>query len=124
MAVRGRLAVRAHPTITRRSIQERPKVRTRSATYPDHETAQWATQHVVTANEQLIHRWLAQSTRPRLTIEASWPSRSEPVGRVLLQAMMLAGRGSVDVRAARVILKRDASRPHGFAVHATFPIYL
>ncbi|MFG2370042.1 RNase A-like domain-containing protein [Streptomyces sp. NPDC048504] len=97
---------------------------TRSATYPDRETAQWATQQTVTANEQAIHRWLAQSTRPRLTIEASWPSRPDPVGRVLLQAMMLAGRDPVDVRAARVILKRDASRPHGFAVHATFPMYL
>ncbi|MFE5400620.1 hypothetical protein ACFQ9Z_04310 [Streptomyces sp. NPDC056580] len=67
-------------------------MRTRSATYPDRETAQWATQQVVTANEQLVHRWLAQSTRSRLTIEASWPSRSEPAGRVLLQAMMLAGQ--------------------------------
>ncbi|MEU0860514.1 hypothetical protein ABZ352_34900 [Streptomyces griseofuscus] len=38
-------------------------MRTRSATYPDRDTAQWATQRVVTANEQLIHRWLAQSTR-------------------------------------------------------------
>ncbi|MEV5530852.1 RNase A-like domain-containing protein [Streptomyces prunicolor] len=97
---------------------------TRTATYPDRETAQWATQQTVTANEQLIHRWLAQSTRPRLTIEATWPSRPEPVGRVLLQAMMLAGRDPVDVHAARVILKRDESRPHGFAVHATFPVYL
>lgn len=99
-------------------------MRTRSATYPDRETAQWATQLVVTANEQLIHRWLAQGTRPRLAIGASWPSRPDPVGRVLLQAMMLAGREPVDVRAARVILKRDASRPHGFVVHATFPVYL
>ncbi|MFD7710452.1 RNase A-like domain-containing protein [Streptomyces sp. NPDC059785] len=99
-------------------------MRTRSATYPDRETAQWATQHVVTANEQVIHRWLAQGTRARLTIEASWPSRSDPVGRVLLQAMMLAGRDPVDVRAARVVLKRDAGRPHGFTVHATFPVYL
>ncbi|MFD7202298.1 RNase A-like domain-containing protein [Streptomyces sp. NPDC059893] len=96
----------------------------RSATYPDRETAQWATQQVVTANEQLIHRWLAQSTRSRLTIEAAWPSRPDPVGRVLLQAMMLAGRDPVDVRAARVILKRDDASPHGFAVHATFPVYL
>ncbi|AIV36349.1 RNase A-like domain-containing protein [Streptomyces sp. MPA0124] len=99
-------------------------MRSRSATYPDHETAQWATQQVVNANEQVIHRWLAQSTRSRLTIEASWPTRSEPVGRVLLQAMMLAGRGSVDVRAARVILRREPTRPHGFTVHATFPVYL
>ncbi|MGW8378827.1 RNase A-like domain-containing protein [Streptomyces sp. ODS28] len=99
-------------------------MRTRSATYPDRETAQWATQQVVTANEQIIHRWLAQSTRSRLTIEASWPSRSEPVGRVLLQAMMLAGHGPIEAHAARVVLKRDASRPQGFAVHATFPIYL
>jgi hypothetical protein len=96
----------------------------RAATYPDRETAQWATQQVVTANEQAVHRWLAQSTRQRLTIEAAWPSRPEPVGRVLLQAMMLAGRDPVDVRAARVILKRDDTSPHGFTVHATFPIYL
>jgi hypothetical protein len=97
---------------------------TRSATYPDRETAQWATQQVVTANEQAVHRWLATGTRPRLVVEASWPSRAEPVGRVLLQAMMLAGRDPVDVRAARVVLKRDASRPHGFTVHATFPVHL
>ncbi|MFF2379969.1 RNase A-like domain-containing protein [Streptomyces sp. NPDC058108] len=96
----------------------------RTATYPDRGTARWATQQVVTANEQLIHRWLAQSTRPRLTIEASWPSRSQPVGRVLLQAMMLAGREPVEVRAARVVLRRDATHPHGFVVHATLPVYL
>ncbi|MBJ7000856.1 RNase A-like domain-containing protein [Streptomyces griseofuscus] len=99
-------------------------MRTRSATYPDRETAQWATQQVVTANEQLIHRWLAQSTRARLSIEAAWPAREEPVGRVLLQAMMLAGREPVEVRAARVVLRRDPARPHGFTVHSTFPIYL
>ncbi|MFI9581005.1 RNase A-like domain-containing protein [Streptomyces sp. NPDC052236] len=98
--------------------------RNRVATYPDRETAQWATQQVVTRNEQVIHRWLAQSTRQRLTIEAAWPSRSEPVGRVLLQAMMLAGREPVDVRAARVILKRNTESPHGFTVHATFPIHI
>ncbi|MER5858470.1 RNase A-like domain-containing protein [Streptomyces sp900105245] len=99
-------------------------MRTRTATYPDRETAQWATQHVVNRNEQVVHRWLAQSTRPRLTIEAAWPSRQEPVGRVLLQAMMLAGRGAVDVRAARVVLRREPSAAHGFAVHASFPVYL
>ncbi|TWV45031.1 hypothetical protein FRZ03_16595 [Streptomyces misionensis] len=99
-------------------------MRTRSATYPDRETAQWATQQVVTANEQLIHRWLAQSTRARLSIEAAWPAREEPVGRVLLQAMMLAGREPVEVRAARVVLRRDPTRPHEFVVHATFPIHL
>ncbi|MEU4984608.1 RNase A-like domain-containing protein [Streptomyces sp. NPDC021969] len=99
-------------------------VRTRSATYPDRETAHWAAQQVVTANEQRIHRWLAQSTRARLTIEAAWPSRAEPVGRVLLQAMMLAGREPVDVRAARVVLRREQSSPHGFVVLTTVPIYL
>jgi CDI toxin RNase A-like protein len=99
-------------------------VRTRTATYPDRETAQWTTQHVVTRNEQVIHRWLAQSTRQRLTIEAAWPSRDEPVGRVLLQAMMLAGRGAVDVRAARVVLRREPSAAQGFAVHASIPVYL
>ncbi|GHF91073.1 RNase A-like domain-containing protein [Streptomyces griseosporeus] len=99
-------------------------MRTRTATYPDRATAQWATQHVVNRNEQVIHRWLAQSTRQRLTIEAAWPSRDEPVGRVLLQAMMLAGREAVDVRAARVVLRREPSAAHGFAVHASFPVYL
>ncbi|OAR26917.1 hypothetical protein A8W25_01075 [Streptomyces sp. ERV7] len=99
-------------------------MRTRSATYTDRATAQWATQEVVTRNEQVIHRWLAQSARQRLTIEAGWPSRPEPVGRVLLQAMMLAGRDPVDVRAARVILKRSDANPHGFTVHATFPVYV
>ncbi|MEV5674412.1 MULTISPECIES: RNase A-like domain-containing protein [unclassified Streptomyces] len=97
---------------------------TRSATYTDRETAQWATQAVVSQNEQSVHRWLALSTRQRLTIEASWPSRPEPVGQVLLQAMMLAGLGPVDARAARVVLKTAPDSPLGFAVHATFPIHL
>ncbi|MGW3404529.1 RNase A-like domain-containing protein [Streptomyces zhihengii] len=99
-------------------------MRTRSSSYPDRETAQWATQQVVTRNEQLIHRWLAQGTRQRLTIEAAWPSREEPVGSVLLQAMMLAGREPVGVRAARVVLRRVPESAHGFVVHATFPVYL
>jgi hypothetical protein len=99
-------------------------LRTRTATYPDRATAQWATQHVVTRNEQVIHSWLAHSTRQRLTIEAAWPSREEPVGRVLLQAMALAGRGALEVRAARVVLRREPSAAHGFAVHASFPVYL
>ncbi|GGZ67787.1 RNase A-like domain-containing protein [Streptomyces echinoruber] len=97
---------------------------TRSASYPDRETAHWATQQVVTANEQVIHRWLAQGTRARLTIEAAWPSREEPVGRVQLEGDLLAGRGPVDVRAARVVLRREPSRPHGFVVHTTLPFYL
>ncbi|MFD7031999.1 RNase A-like domain-containing protein [Streptomyces sp. NPDC059917] len=97
---------------------------TRSASYPDRETAQWATQRVVTANEQAIHRWLAQGTRQRLTLEAAWPSREEPVGRVLLEAMLLAGRDPVDVRAARIVLRREPAGPHGFVVLTTVPIYL
>ncbi|MEU6928293.1 RNase A-like domain-containing protein [Streptomyces sp. NPDC046385] len=96
---------------------------TRSAAYPDRETAHWATQAVVSQNEQVVHRWLTRPDRARLTIEAYWPSRAEPVGQVLLQGEMLAGHGPVDVRAARVILKRDPEHPLGFTVHATFPIY-
>ncbi|MGW6575222.1 RNase A-like domain-containing protein [Streptomyces sp. NPDC054945] len=97
---------------------------TRTATYPDRETAQWATQEVITRNEQAIHRWLAQGTRLRITLEAAWPSRPDPVGRVLLQAMAFAARGPVDVRAARVVLRREPGAPHGFVVHTTVPIYL
>ncbi|WP_037858306.1 RNase A-like domain-containing protein [Streptomyces sp. NRRL S-340] len=97
---------------------------TRSASYPDRETARWATQQVVTANEQVIHRWLAQGTRARLTIEAAWPSREKPVGRVQLEGDLLAGQGPVDVRAARVVLRREPSRPHGFVVRTSVPFYL
>ncbi|MFJ9801646.1 RNase A-like domain-containing protein [Streptomyces wuyuanensis] len=97
---------------------------TRSASYPDRETAHWATQQVVTANEQVIHRWLAQGTRARLMIETAWPSREEPVGRVQLQGDLLAGQGPVDVRAARVVLRREPSSPHGFVVHTTVPFSL
>ncbi|MEU3579248.1 RNase A-like domain-containing protein [Streptomyces globisporus] len=97
---------------------------TRSASYPDRETAQWATQQVVTANEQVVHRWLAQNTRVRLTLEAAWPSREEPVGRVQLEGDLLAGRGPVDVRAVRVVLRRDPTSPLGFVVHASVPFYL
>ncbi|MEU8618128.1 RNase A-like domain-containing protein [Streptomyces sp. NPDC048623] len=97
---------------------------TRSASYPDRETAHWATQQVVTANEQAIHRWLAQGTRARLTIEAAWPSREEPVGRVQLAGDLVAGLGPVDVRAARVVLRREPASPHGFVVHTTVPFYL
>ncbi|MFE3990767.1 hypothetical protein ACFXPW_03525 [Streptomyces goshikiensis] len=46
-------------------------------------------------------------------------SREEPVGRLQLQAMLLAGREPVDVRAARVILRREPASPHGFVVLAT-----
>ncbi|MCF4135708.1 hypothetical protein L1856_00300 [Streptomyces sp. Tue 6430] len=97
---------------------------TRSASYPDRETAHWATQQVVTANEQVVHRWLAQGTRARLTIEAAWPSREEPVGRVQLEGDLLAGHGPVGVRAARVVLRREPSSPHGFVVRTTVPFYL
>ncbi|MFG3195238.1 RNase A-like domain-containing protein [Streptomyces sp. NPDC048208] len=97
---------------------------TRSASYPDRATAHWATQQVVNANEQVIHRWLAQGTRARLTIEAAWPSREGPVGRVQLDGDLLVGRGPVDVRAARVVLRREPMSSHGFVIHTTVPFYL
>ncbi|MFH8397675.1 hypothetical protein ACH4E9_09605 [Streptomyces anulatus] len=97
---------------------------TRSASCPDRETAQWATQQVVTANEQAVHRRLAQNTRVRLTLEAAWPSREEPVGQVQLEGDLMAGRGPVDVRAARMVPRREATSPLGFVVHATVPLLL
>ncbi|RPK64123.1 hypothetical protein EES42_27640 [Streptomyces sp. ADI95-17] len=36
---------------------------------------------------------------------------------------MLPGRDSVDVRAARVVLRREPSSPHGFVVLTTDPTY-
>ncbi|WP_371681459.1 hypothetical protein [Streptomyces sp. NBC_01276] len=65
-----------------------------------------------------------QGTRGRLALEAAWPSRAEPVGRVQLEAMLLAGREPVDVRAARVVLRRGPAGPYGFVVLATVPFYL
>ncbi|GAA2430454.1 hypothetical protein GCM10010433_33590 [Streptomyces pulveraceus] len=97
---------------------------TRSASCPDRETAQWATQQVVTVNEQAVHRWLAHNTRGSRPLEAAWPSCEEPVGRVRLEGDLLAGRGPVDVRAARVVLRRKATSPLGFVVHTTVPFYL
>lgn len=98
---------------------------TRSASYPDRETAQWVTQQVVTANEQAIHCWLAQNTRARLTVEAAWPSREEPVGRVQLEAELLAGRvPSTSARRAWCCVRREPSSLHGFVVHTTVPFYL
>ncbi|MCX4721932.1 hypothetical protein [Streptomyces virginiae] len=47
---------------------------TRTATHPGREAAQGATQEVITRNEQAIHRWIAQGTRLRITLEAAWPS--------------------------------------------------
>ncbi|MCX5394123.1 RNase A-like domain-containing protein [Streptomyces sp. NBC_00094] len=99
----------------------------RAATYPDRETAQWVTQQVITLNEQVIHRWLAQSTRRRLVIQAAWPSRPEPVGTVLTTGMMLAGQEPLPVRAARVVLHRTepgAADPYGFTVHSSLPVVL
>ncbi len=99
-------------------------MRTRAASYHDPATARWCTQQVVSRNEQRIHQWLAVGGRRRLMLEAAWPSRERPVGLVLLQGMEFVGTGPVDVRAARVILVRDESAAQGFAVHATFPVYL
>ncbi len=79
---------------------------------------------MLTANEQAVHRWLAQNTRARLTVEAAWPSREQPVGRVQVAGDLLAGRGPVDVRAARVVLRREPSSPLGFVVHTTVPFHL
>lgn len=112
------------PRPTTGALPSGPAVPVRAAAYPDRETAQWATQQVVNLNEQLIHHWLARPGRRRLVIEAAWPARPDPVGVVQLRAMALAGLDAVETRAARVILERDGTAPHGFVVHSTFPVYL
>jgi Bacterial CdiA-CT RNAse A domain len=96
---------------------------TRTATYPDRATAVWCTQQVIRLNAERIAAWLAQGTRRRLTLEGSWPSRDEPVGRVLLQSMFFAGRGPVDVRSARVVLERDDAAAEGFVTRTSVPVY-
>ncbi|WP_435971492.1 RNase A-like domain-containing protein [Streptomyces sp. Qhu_M48] len=99
----------------------------RAATFPDRATAQWATQQVIALNEQLIHRWLAQSTRRRLVIEAAWPSRPDPVGTLLTGGMALVGQEPIPVRAARVVLLRTGSGEPGalpFTVHSSLPVEL
>ncbi|WP_374050243.1 RNase A-like domain-containing protein [Streptomyces roseicoloratus] len=99
----------------------------RAATFPDRATAQWATQQVISLNEQVIHRWLAQSTRQRLVIEAAWPSRPDPVGTLLTTGMALVGQEPIEVRAARVVLCRHTSEEPGaypFTVHSSLPVVL
>ncbi|MEW1699727.1 RNase A-like domain-containing protein [Streptomyces sp. NPDC091278] len=99
----------------------------RAATFPDRATARWATQQVIALNEQIIHRWLAQSTRRRLVIEATWPSRPEPVGTLLTHGMALAGQEPIPVRAVRVVLRRTGSDEPGvppFTVHSSLPVVL
>jgi Bacterial CdiA-CT RNAse A domain len=98
-------------------------VLTRAGTYPDVETARWCTGRVLAENDVEIRRWVARGIRRRLVVEANWPSRPEPVGRVLLQGMLFAGLGPVDVRAARVVLERDDTAPHGFVVRGSVPVY-
>ncbi|MEU6163151.1 RNase A-like domain-containing protein [Streptomyces tanashiensis] len=85
----------------------------RAATFPDRVTAQWATQQVISLNEQVIHRWLAQFARQPLVIEAAWPSRPDPVGTLLTTGMALAGQDPIPVRAARVVLRRTGSGEPG-----------
>ncbi|MFF3217080.1 hypothetical protein ACFYYB_41495 [Streptomyces sp. NPDC002886] len=41
------------------------------------------------------------------------------MGRVQLEADLLVGHGPADVRAARVVLRREPSNPHGSAVRTT-----
>ncbi|MFJ3905988.1 RNase A-like domain-containing protein [Streptomyces sp. NPDC090025] len=99
----------------------------RAATFPDRATAQWAVQQVIALNEQTIHRWLAQSTRRRLVVEAAWPSRTDPVGTVLTTGMMLAGQQPIEVRAARVVLLRAAADQAGvppFSIRSFLPVIL
>ncbi|MEU7701089.1 RNase A-like domain-containing protein [Streptomyces sp. NPDC039028] len=113
--------------MTMPSAAHAPARADRAATFPDRATAQWATQQVITLNEQAIHRWLAQSTRQRLVIEAAWPSRSDPVGTLLTTGMALAGQEPIPVRAARVVLRRTGSGEpgaHPFAVHSSLPVDL
>lgn len=73
----------------------------------------------MTANAQVIHRWLAQGPRARLVIEAAWPSREDPVGRFQLEGDLLVGGRAVDVRAVGVVLRSEPCSPQGFVVHTT-----
>ncbi|WP_434092693.1 RNase A-like domain-containing protein [Streptomyces clavifer] len=97
---------------------------TRSASCPDRETAQWATQQVVTANEQAVHRCLAQNTRSRLTAEAAWPSREEAVGRAGHGAIYprygLKATGS-DVTGIDTRIRYDSDRNPPFTVMTSMP---
>ncbi|MFF0291559.1 hypothetical protein [Streptomyces sp. NPDC005262] len=79
----------------------------------------------MTAYEQAVQPRLARRTRVHLTVEAAWPSQEEPAGRVQLEADLLVGpRAHRCPREAFVVLRREPSSPHGFAVHTTAPCYL
>ncbi|MCX5437579.1 hypothetical protein OG564_28135 [Streptomyces sp. NBC_01280] len=79
-----------------------------SATHPDRESAQWATQQVVTPDEQLIHRRHARSTGSHLAVEGAWPSlfSDGPAPRLLdlaIQAQESKGELSLDDEIRRYI---------------------
>ncbi len=42
----------------------------------------------------------------------------------MARAQGFGARSAVDVRAARVVLRREPASALGFVVHGTFPIYL
>nr|WP_272922854.1 RNase A-like domain-containing protein [Streptomyces sp. SID4925] len=103
---------------------------TRSASYPDRETAQWATQQVVNANEQAVHRWLAQNSR---RMARTWTASQ---GRALTSGPeakdrsenfpgpRTSMRGLHDARIPRFKTRAPEGRPHsyaGIAVNSTTP---
>ncbi|WP_432177978.1 hypothetical protein [Streptomyces sp. NBC_00063] len=79
-----------------------------SANHPDRASAQCATQQVVTANEQLIHRRRARSTGSHLAVEAARPSlfSDGPAPRLLdlaIKAQESKGELSLDDEIRRYI---------------------
>lgn len=78
---------------------------TRSASYPDRETAQWATQQVVNANEQAVHRWLAQNSR---RMARTWTASQ---GRALTSGPEAKGRSEPPLPRTSMTGLHDAQIP-------------
>ncbi|HET9170877.1 MAG TPA: RNase A-like domain-containing protein [Actinospica sp.] len=92
----------------------------RTASFPDLDTAQAVTQHVVDLNRARIHGWLVRESSERLTLTGYF--HGEVTGLLQSRAMLYAGRPAYEVCGARVILHRDDAWPGGFRVFSTFPI--
>ncbi|MBO0803960.1 MAG: hypothetical protein J2P25_12915 [Nocardiopsaceae bacterium] len=93
---------------------------TRTSSFGDTDAAQRFVQAVIDLHALTVRDWLARDTSDRLKLEGYWPA--EVTGRLLLRAMVYAGRDAIDVSGVRVILRRSDEHPSGFIVLSAFPV--
>ncbi|WP_328377200.1 hypothetical protein OHB13_13085 [Streptomyces sp. NBC_00440] len=100
--------------------EEKKKIKSVS-TYKNTADAQRFAQRAIDSNKQEISNWLKKDkiTKPEhFDVEDT----GEVTGRSLSRKDWQDGKGSREVRSARVVLKADPSAPGGYYILTTFPI--